>query len=242
MIMKTALITGANKGIGYETAKQLAKLGYYVYLGCREASLGQEAVDKLVESGLTNVESIQLDVTDPITIKESCKAIENKSNQLDVLINNAGILGLIPQPASTYSVEEIRKVFDTNCFGTIRVTQAFIPLLRKSDSGRIVNVTSGLGSLTLHTDPNWQYFHFKSAGYSISKAALNGFTIMLAFDLKDTDIKVNSIDPNYTATDFNNHRGERTPEQSAKVIVKYATLDNNGPTGKYFNEEGELPW
>jgi len=240
--MKTALITGANKGIGYETARQLAQLGYYIYLGCRDVSLGQEAVEKLLESGLTNVETIILDLTDPLSIKESRKIIETKSNKLDVLINNAGILGLIPQPASTYSVIEIRRVFDTNFFGTIQVTQEFIPLLKKSEAGRIVNVTSGLGSLTLHTDPNWQYFHFKSAGYSISKAALNGFTIMLAFDLKDTNIKVNSIDPNYTATDFNNHSGERTPEQSANVIVKYATLDADGPTGKYFNEEGELPW
>jgi len=240
--MKTALITGANKGIGYETAKQLAQLGYFVFLGSRDLEQGQEAVDKLFESGISNVETIMLDVTDPMTIKEARRTIELKSKQLDVLINNAGILGLIPQPASTYSVDEIRKVFDTNFFGTIQVTQEFIPMLKKSEAGRIVNVTSGLGSLTLHTDPNWQFFHFKSAGYSISKAALNGFTIMLAFDLKDTDLKVNSIDPNYTASDFNNHRGDRTPEQSASVIVKYATLDKDGPTGKYLNEEGELPW
>jgi len=240
--MKTALITGANKGIGFETARQLAQLGYFVYLGSRDLTQGQETVDKLLESGISNVETIMLDVTDPLTIKESRKTIELKSKQLDVLINNAGVLGLIPQPASTYSVDEIRKVFDTNFFGTIQVTQEFIPLLKKSEAGRIVNVTSGLGSLTLHTDTNWQFFHFKSAGYSISKAALNGFTIMLAFDLKDTEIKVNSIDPNYTATDFNNHRADRTPEQSASVIVKYATLDKDGPTGKFLNEEGELPW
>lgn len=162
--MKIALVTGANKGIGFETAKQLAQLGHFVYIGCRDINLGQLAVNKLKELGLLNIEAIQIDLTNLETIKEARKIIESKSECLDILVNNAGILGTVPQPAATVSVDEIRRIFDTNFFGTISVTQEFIPLLQKSKSGRIVNVTSDLSSLTLHNDPNWKYYPFKSAG------------------------------------------------------------------------------
>lgn len=240
--MKIALVTGANKGIGFETAKQLAELGHYVYLGCRNLLLGQQAVDNLHELGLTNTEVIQIDITKNETISEARNQIETKSNHLDILVNNAGILGTVPQPARTVSVDEIRRIFDTNFFGTIKVTQEFLPLLEKSEMGRIVNVTSDLSSLTLHSDPTWKYYPFKSAGYSISKTALNGYTIMLAFGLNDTNIKVNAVNPGHTATDFNNHRGDKKPDQTAQVIIKYATLDKDGPSGKFFNEDGEMPW
>lgn len=240
--MKIVLVTGANKGIGFETAKQLAELGHYVYIGCRDITLGTLAVKSLHNLGLTNTELILIDVTNLETIALARKTIETKYNHLDILVNNAGILGKVPQPAATMSVDEIRRIFDTNFFGTIQVTQEFIPLLQKSEEGRIVNVTSGLSSLTLHNDPTWKYYSFKSGGYSVSKTALNAYTVMLAFDLKDTNIKVNVVDPGHTATDFNNFRGEKNPEHSAKVIVKYATLKDS-QTGKLFDEEGnEMPW
>ncbi|MFD0939394.1 SDR family oxidoreductase [Pedobacter boryungensis] len=240
--MKIALVTGANRGIGFETAKQLAQLGHFVYIGCRDKILGQRAVIQLHELGLTKTAVLEIDVTKIDTIVEAKKLIETTSDRLDILVNNAGILGIVPQPAATTSVDELRRIFDTNFFGTIQVTQEFIPLLERSEGGRIVNVTSDLSSLTLHNDPAWKFYHFKSAGYSISKTALNGYTIMLAYVLKETNIKVNTVNPGHTATDFNQYRGEKTPDQSAKVIVKYATIDNEEESGKFFSEDGEMPW
>jgi NAD(P)-dependent dehydrogenase (short-subunit alcohol dehydrogenase family) len=240
--MKTALVTGANRGIGLETAKQLAELGYRVFLGCRYTTLGKQAVDQLHALGLIHTEVIQLDVTDSNSIKSARKQIEIKSGQLDVLVNNAAIMGELPQQALTVCVADIRKVFDTNFFGVIEVTQEFIPLLKKSNAGRIVNVSSDLSSLTLNDDPDWKYYPFKSTAYGISKTALNAFTIMLAYELRDTAIKVNAVNPGYTATDLNNNKGEKKPGEAAKVIVKYAILDKSGETGKFFSEEGKMPW
>lgn len=240
--MKISLVTGANRGIGFETSKQLAELGNFVFIGCRNPDLGQQAVEKLIALGLTNIEFLLIDVTEIETIIAARKVIEAKFGKLDILINNAAILGIVPQPAATTSIDEIRRIFDTNFFGTIQVTQEFIPLLQNSEAGRIVNVTSDLSSLTLHNNPTWKYYPFKSAGYSISKTALNGYTIMLAFGLKGTKIKVNAVNPGHTATDFNNQRGDKKPDQAAGVIVKYATIDKDGPTGKFFSEEGEMPW
>lgn len=240
--MKIALVTGANKGIGYETARQLGQLGHYVFLGSRDKKLGQNAVDNLNKLGLLNVEAIELDITKRETIEAAKKVIESKYGRLDILINNAGILGTIPQPASTTPIDEIRRIFNTNFFGTIQTTQEFLPLLQKSKAGRIVNVTSDLSSLTLHNDPNWKFYPFKSAGYCVSKTALNSYTVMLAYGLKDTNIKVNAVNPGHTATDFNNYRADKTPDQTATVIVKYAIIDNDGPNGKFLDSDGELPW
>ena len=240
--MKTALVTGANRGIGLETAKQLAELGYKVFLGCRYTTLGKQAVDQLHALGLMNTEVIQLDVTDSNSIKSARKQIEIKSGKLDVLVNNAAIMGELPQQALTVCVADIRKVFDTNFFGVIEVTQEFIPLLKKSGAGRIVNVSSDLSSLTLNDDPHWKYYPFKSTAYGISKTALNAFTIMLAYELRDTAIKVNAVNPGYAATGLNNNKGEKKPGEAAKVIVKYAILDKSGETGKFFSEEGKMPW
>jgi len=240
--MKIALVTGANKGIGFETAKQLLDLGYFVFIGCRNKVLGQQAMDNLAGLGFSSTAVVEIDVTNRTTITEARKFIEAKVNRLDVLINNAGILGTVPQPAATTSVDEIRRIFDTNFFGAIEVTQEFIPLLQRSEAGRIVNVTSELGSLTLHNDPTWRYYPIKSAGYGVSKAALNAYTIMLAFGLKDTNIKVNAVNPGHTATDFNNYRGEKSPAHAARVIVKYATIGDNAPSSKFLSEEGETPW
>jgi NAD(P)-dependent dehydrogenase (short-subunit alcohol dehydrogenase family) len=240
--MKIALVTGANKGIGFEVVKQLAQQDYYVYLGCRNVHFGNLAVDQLREAGITNIEVIELDVTNIATVIAARKVIESKFTHLDILVNNAGILGSIPQPAASFSVDEIKNIFETNLFGTIQVTQEFIPLLKEAAAGRIINVTSDLSSLTLHNDPTWKYYPFKSAGYSISKTALNGYTIMLAYGLKDTNVKVNAVNPGHTATDFNSYRGEKTPAEGAGVIVKYALIEKDGPSGKFFGDEEEMPW
>lgn len=241
--MKTALITGANKSIGFETARQLLKQDYFVYLGSRDMVRGGEAVAKLKAEGLANVEVLQIDVSDPASIE----AARTQVDKLDVLINNAGISGGFPQAPTSLSVDAIRKVFDTNFFGTISVTQAFLELLKQSVAPRIVNVTSGLASLTLHSDPAWKYYNFKGGAYGPSKTALNAYTIALAFELRDTAFKVNAVDPGFTGTDFNNHRGTGTVPDAAAIIVKYATIDTDGPNGKYFSNDfggdgDECPW
>ncbi len=241
--MKRVLITGANKSIGFEATRQLLKQGYFVYLGARDLAKGDEAVAKLKAEGLTNVEAIQIDVTNQASIEAASKQIKS----LDVLINNAGIAGAFPQTVAETTTDIIREVFDTNFFGVINVTKAFLATLKKSTEPRIVNVTSGLGSLTLHADPNWKYYKFKSAAYGPSKSALNAYTIVLAYELHDTAFKVNAVDPGYTATDFNHHSGPGTVEDAAARVVKYATIDQNGPTGGFFSDDnnpetGVSPW
>ena len=239
--MKTVLITGANKGIGFETAKQLAQLGCYVYVGSRDKSRGIDAVEKLKMQGINNVDCIEIDVTNINSIKSARKELESKVKQLDVLINNAGIGGGQAQNLSTGEIENLRKVFDTNFFGAVQTTQQFIPLLKKSNEPRIVNVSSGLGSLTIHSstqNPNYAIYD----AYSCSKTALNAFTVLLAKEFRNTNFKINSVTPGYTATDLNHFQGTQTPEQAAKVIVKYATVDNDGPTGKFFSDDGEIDW
>ena len=240
--MKSALVTGANKSIGFETARQLAQLGYFVYIGSRDKTKGLEAIEKLKAMGLTNVDCIQLDVTNIHSIKAARQELESKTKKLDILINNAGISGGFPQPATKVSIDTLRLVFETNFFGVVQVTQEFIELLKKSDEPRIVNVTTELSSLTNHSDPNWMFAQFKPSAYGPSKTALNAYTVMLAVELKDTNFKINCVCPGFTATDFNNHQGTKTVEQGASAIVKYATIDSAGATGKFFNEDGEIAW
>ena len=239
--MKTVLITGANKGIGFETAKQLAQVGYFVYIGSRDKHKGTEAVEKLKILGLLNVACIEIDVTNINSIKAARQELEARAQQLDVLINNAGIAGDQPQNISTGKIENLRNVFETNFFGAIQTTQVFIDLLKKSDNARIVNVSSQLASLTFHSTSQNSNHRIYDA-YSCSKTALNAFTVMLAKEFSGTNLKVNSVEPGYTATALNKFKGTQTVEQAAKVIVKYATLDKDGATGKYFNKEGELTW
>ncbi|MDO1449731.1 SDR family NAD(P)-dependent oxidoreductase [Rhodocytophaga aerolata] len=246
--MKSVLITGANKSIGFESARQLLHKGYYVYLGSRNLENGIEAVKNLKTEGLTHVEAIQLDVTDQQSVDAARAQIGKKTNVLDVLINNAGISGVLPQTALDAGIDNFKNVLETNLYGVVRVTQAFMDLLRKSPQPRIVNVSSSVGSLSLQSDPNWQFYHHaKYAVYSSSKSALNMYTVTLAYELRDTAFKVNAIDPGYTKTDFNHHQGIGTVEDAAARVVKYALVDNNGPTGKYFSEEtnpktGEIAW
>ena len=246
MKMKKALITGANTFIGFETARQLLQKGYYIYLGSRNLENGLEAVEKLKAESLTNLEAIQIDVSNDESVKAARVEIGKKTEALDVLINNAGISGGMPQTTST-DIAVFKQVFDTNVFGVVRVTQAFMNLLQKSAQPRIVNVTSGLASLTLHNDPAWKYYNVKAAVYNPSKAALNMHTIVLAHELRDTPFKVNAVDPGFTATDFNQHSGPGTVEDAAARLVRYATIDADGPTGKFFSDDnspetGESPW
>jgi NAD(P)-dependent dehydrogenase (short-subunit alcohol dehydrogenase family) len=235
--MKSVLITGANRSIGLETAKQLSKKGLFVYLGTRDLEKGMAVVKELNENGFHNIKPIEIDVTNVDTILSAKNSIESEQGKLDILINNAGISGAFPQNASDTSIEDFERVFDTNFFGVIRVTQIFLDLLKKSESPRISNITSGLASLTLHNDPNWQYYSIKSAIYGPSKTALNAYTIVLAYDLKELPFKVNVIDPGYTATDFNHHNGPGTIESAATFIVKHTLTDDSAPTGKFFSND-----
>ena len=236
--MKYVLITGANKSIGFETARQLLNHGYYVYLGSRSLENGQQAVAQLHAEGLTQVEPIQLDVTDGASVAAARQVIGQKTPVLDVLINNAGISGGgVPQTAIGTDVAIFKEVYDTNVFGVVQMTQAFLDLLRQSAEPRIVNVTSGLGSLTLHTDPSWKYYAVKTAAYGSSKAALNMYTIVLAYELRDTPFKVNAVDPGYTATDFNHHSGPGTVPDAAARVIKAAVLAPDGPTGQFFSDD-----
>jgi NAD(P)-dependent dehydrogenase (short-subunit alcohol dehydrogenase family) len=245
--MKTAFITGANKSIGFETARQLAQKGYFVYLGCRDLEKGQRAVEQLKQEGLSKVEAVQIDVCDRNSIEAAKESLTSKISSLDLLINNAGIAGKVPQNASDTSSEEIRRVFDTNFFGTIDVTQAFLGLLGKAETPVIVNLSSGLASLTLHGDPEWMFYPYKGATYGPSKTAQNAYTVALAYEMRDKGFKINAVDPGFTATDFNQHRGQGTVVDAARFVVQYATLGADGPTGKYFSlestaENHENPW
>lgn len=245
--MKSVLITGANKSIGFETARQLLQNGYFVYLGSRNLERGNAAIEKLKAEGLTNVELILIDVADDESVKNARIELGKKTDVLDVLINNAGINGGWPQAALEASIDQFKSVFETNVYGVTRVTQAFIGMLRKSPQPRIVNVSSSGCSITLHCDPTWKYYTHKAAVYPASKAAMNMYTINLAYELRDTNFKVNAVCPGFVATDFNAHRGTGTVQEAGARIGKYAMIGDDGPTGKFIAEEhnpetGECPW
>jgi NAD(P)-dependent dehydrogenase (short-subunit alcohol dehydrogenase family) len=240
--MKTVLITGANKGIGFETAKQLAKSGYFVYLASRDQKNGKEAVQKLKDEGVANVESIVIDVTDAGSVRKAKQELEGKIDALDILINNAGISGTMPQELAAGGLENLRTIFETNFFGVIQVTQEFLPLLKKSKQPAILNVSSEVGSLAVHTaaerNPNRARFH----AYGCSKTALNGFTVMLANELSGAGISVNSVTPGYTATDLNQFEGGKTAEQGAAAIVRLAKNPVPPGTARFFKDGGEVEW
>ena len=196
--MKKILITGANKSIGFETARQLLQKGYYIFLGSRVLENGLRAVETLKSEGLNNVEAVQIDVSNQESIDAARAEIGKNSEVLDVLINNAGISGGSPQTALTASIDKFKKAYETNVYGVVRVTQTFIDLLKKSSEPRIVNVSSSQGSLTLASDPSSKYYTHKGAVYQSSKSALNMYTITLAYELRDTSFKVNAVDPGFT--------------------------------------------
>ncbi len=238
---RVALVTGANKGIGFEVARQLGHAGFTVYLGARDIVRGEEAAAKLKQKGI-EVRALHLDLNNSESIDAAAQTIESEFRHLDVLVNNAGIVDPADGPPSTADVQAVRRVMETNFFSTVAVTQAMLPLLRKAESARIVNVSSGLGSLTLHSDPAWEYASVKILGYCSSKAALNMFTVQLAHELRDTAIKVNSADPGYTATDLNGNSGPQTVEQGAAEAVRLALLGSDGPSGGFSDSAGPHPW
>ncbi|MBC7735485.1 MAG: SDR family oxidoreductase [Bacteriovorax sp.] len=238
---RIALVTGANKGIGLEIARQLARSGARVLMGARDAALGEAAVAVLDAEGL-DVHFIHLDLGRQETLAAAAESISNDYGRLDVLVNNAGITDPSDGPPSKAGMVAVRRIFDTNFFGTLAVTQAMVPLLLRSAAARIVNVSSGLGSIALNADPQWAYAAVKLLGYNASKAALNMLTVQLAAELRVAGIKVNAADPGYTATDLNGHRGHQTVAEGAAAAVRLALLPDDGPTGGFFSAEQPQPW
>ncbi len=233
MTTKIALITGANKGIGFETARQLGSQGMTVLAGARNEQLGRQAEHALREAGI-DARFVQLDVTDAKSIQRAAEWIEAEYGRLDVLVNNAGTASVARRgyPPSQASLEDMRAVYEINVFGVVAVTNAILPLLRRAAAARIVNVSSEVGSITSQSDPASPLSQMPaSAQYPSSKAALNMLTAMYAKELRDTPIKVNAANPGYTATDFNDHRGFRTAAEGAEPSVYLATLPGDGPTG-----------
>ena len=238
---KVALITGANKGIGFEVARQIAGSGSIVLVGARNQALGEAAAAKLRSEGL-EAQYLALDLADHGTIAAAAQAIGDRFGQLDILVNNAGVSVAGDGPPSMGSLDAMESTLRTNFFDTVAVTQAMLPLLRKSASARIVNVSSGLGSLAQNGDPDYMFASAKFLGYSASKAALNMLTVQLAYELRDTRIKVNSADPGFTATDLNGHSGTQTVAEGAAEAIRLALLPEDGPTGTYSDSAGIVPW
>lgn len=238
---KVALITGANRGIGFEIARQLGLLGLAVLIGARDSGRGAEAAARLRKEGL-DARAIVLDVTDPETIGAAVREVEREFGKLDVLINNAGVALDRGMKPSEVPLAMLRRTYETNVFGPLAVLQAFLPLLRKSEAGRVVNASSELASLARNGDPDFEFGHLNLLAYNSSKTALNAVTVQIAKELRDTRIKVNAADPGYTATDFNQHRGTQSVEQGARSAVRLATLPADGPTGGFFAEAGPIPW
>jgi NAD(P)-dependent dehydrogenase (short-subunit alcohol dehydrogenase family) len=239
-VRRVAVVTGANKGIGLEIASELARRSYTVYVGARDEGRGRAAAEKLRAAGL-DARPLALDVTSDASVAAAAAHVEKDAGRLDALVNNAGI-AIDDGPPSRVSIEVVRRTYETNVFGVVRAAQAFLPLLRRSDAGRIVNLSSGLGSLTRNSDPAWEYAGVNFLAYNSSKSAVNAITVQLAHELRDTPIKVNAADPGYVATDMNRHQGVRSVAQGAATPVRLATLPADGPTGGYFNDDGPVPW
>ncbi|WP_437928638.1 SDR family oxidoreductase [Sorangium sp. So ce291] len=238
---KVALVTGANKGIGFEVARQLGQRGMTALVGARDVERGKAAALRLREEGV-DARFVRLDVTDGATIDAAARWIEDELGRLDVLVNNAGIALALKKP-SECDLDDVRQIYEVNVLGVVAVTKAMLPLLRRAaPHARIVNVTSGLGSLTLNTDPSWEHGGVNEIGYTSSKAALNMVTVQLAKELRGSGIKVNAADPGYTATDLNNNTGTQTVAEGAESTVTLATLGDDGPTGGYFDRRGRVPW
>jgi len=242
---KTALVTGANKGIGHEIARQLARLGFTVFAGERDPQRGEAAAKRLRDEGL-DVRFVALDVTKTATIEAAARRIDDEAGRLDVLVNNAG-MGILRTPPAVLTADDVRTVYDTNVFGVVAVTQAMLPLLEKSAAGRIVNISSTLGSLAVASDPDRDtssaaYSTSVALAYSTSKTALNAVTVCFANQLRATAIKVNAACPGHVATDLNGFAGKRSVEQGAREPVRLATLGADGPTGGFFDDAGPKPW
>ena len=238
-----ALITGANKGIGLETARQLGKQGITVLVGARDTGKGNAAAEELRKDGV-DARAIAIDVSDTASIGKAVTQVERDFGRLDILVNNAGVmLDDREKKPSEQSLDVWRKTFDTNLFGLIATTQAFLPLLRKSEAGRIVNLSSILGSITYHAEPGSPVYDSKSyAAYNVSKSAVNAYTVQLAYELKDTKIRVNAAHPGWVKTEMGGAGATMELDDGAKTSVALATLGADGPNGTFGHMGKSLPW
>ena len=239
---RTALVTGANKGIGFKIAEGLGHQGFRVGVGARDDGRRDAAVTALREAGV-DAFGVPLDVTDDASVRAAAALVEEHAGGLDVLVNNAGITGGMPQEPTTVDLDLVQTVVETNVLGVIRVTNAMLPMIRRSASPRIVNVSSGVGSLTRQAASDGELTTGPvAAAYSPSKTFLNAVMIQYVRELAGTDILVNAACPGYVATDLNGFRGHRTPEQGAATAIRLATLPDGGPTGGFFEDAGTIPW
>lgn len=231
--MTITLITGGNKGLGFETARRLIGLGHTVYVGARDADRGQRAAAEL------GAKFLLLDVTSDAAVTEAAARLAEAEGHLDLLINNAGVAGGRAKPEEV-TAEQLRKTFETNVFGVVRVTQAFLPLLRKAHAPAIINVSSGLGSFGIVTNPETLESKINSLAYCSSKAAVTMLTVQYAKGLQG--IRVNAVDPGPTSTDLNGHMGKQTVQEGTDAIVRMATAGKDGPTGTFSDRKGTMPW
>lgn len=240
---RIALVTGANKGIGYEIAAGLGSLGYRVGVGARDETRRETAVEKLCAAGV-DAYGVPLDVTDDQSVADAAELVERQAGRLDALVNNAGISGEMDpgwvQDPTALDLEVLRTVVDTNVMGVVRVTNAMLPLLRRSASPRIVNVSSSVGSLARQADPDTEIPIM--AAYAPSKSFLNALTVQYARQFAGTNILINAACPGLVATDFTGFQGPRTPEQGAATAIRLATLPDGGPRGSFFEDDGVVPW
>lgn len=242
MSQKIALITGANKGIGFETARQLAKAGMHVIVAGRHLSAADDAASLLKQEGL-KAEAIALDVTDTASIAAAVGTVREHHGHLDVLVNNAGVMrDAFDKKPSEQSLDIWRSTFDTNLFGLVAVTNAFLPLLALSEGARVVNVSSVLGSMAANIDPTSDFYNFKIPAYNVSKTAVNAWTVHLAYELRDTAIKVNAAHPGFVKTDLHGVDAPMSPAQGAVTSFQLATLPSDGPSGAFFHGGEALPW
>jgi NAD(P)-dependent dehydrogenase (short-subunit alcohol dehydrogenase family) len=238
---KHALVTGANKGIGFAIAKGLAEQGMTVWMGARDPVRGEKAVAKLRDDGL-DVRLLVIDVADDTSVRQAATRFSEEIDALHVLVNNAGILVDVTTPPSQVTMEAIKSTFDVNLFGPIRVTQAFVSLLKAAGDARIVMMGSGVGSLTLIADPTSLYSSVNLLDYTASKVALSAVTVSFAKELAPFGIKVNVVDPGHVRTDLNKNTGFVSPEEGALTAIKMAMIGNDGPTGGFFGSHGRQPW
>ncbi len=247
MSQKIAFITGGNRGLGFQTALDLKDFGVKVVIGSRDLAQGEQAVAKLRAAGV-DADLLEFDITQPADCQTAYEYFDSRYGRLDILVNNAGIAaGVFPGSGPEHSASEVspallHKVFETNFFAQVALTDALLPLLKKSPAGRIVNLSSILGSLTLHADPNSPIYNSKSFAYDASKTALNAFTIHLAYELRDTNIKVNSAHPGWVKTNMGGEQAPMELSEGGRTSAALATLPDDGPTGGYFHMGQPLPW
>lgn len=238
---RTALVTGANKGIGLAIAKGLAQRGFHVWITARDQLRGEEAVKQLQAEGLS-VQLLMMDVADDVSVQQAAAALSTATDRLDVLINNAGVLLDVSATPTQTRLSDMKATFDVNLFGPVRVTQAFLPLLRAAKQARVVMLGSGVGSLALITDESSIYSSVNLLSYSASKVALSAVTVCFAKELAAQGIKVNVVEPGHVKTDLNGNTGDLTPEEGAMPAIRMALAEADGPTGKFFGPQGQQPW